>query len=522
MHKETTHEKNFHNLLPPDLAKVAQVTFGYQDHLRIINKHLKTLYGDYADWDQCLKEYFSSDEYQRNCHHVLQCEDIPLLTKQQIEEMAREDEEYHRQIDVALAFFNEIKGENHSPETKLVFQAAELMGIMPKQKEEGLYRWLIARNGLTDGKKREVLERMKRTPGLLFLAADYLVTLFVPGLQLTFPIVGTAMTQQKGKYYYRGESAYYGSSKPGIFRQKQSGFLANMSILADRMILDEACFFLDNFDAIKYWRPSAVNYLALAQHYGIKTPLLDLTSNFKTALFFACCKYQYGQWRPLTKRDLDRGNPRYGILYRSPTEITDIKWALMGEDTAFNIIIPVGYQPFMRCSNQYGYMLWADDPEYDLLQDPLFDKFRFEQDEELCRWIYEEMDRGNKVYPNDDIPHLDQYMEKIRDSRRISQYTFESIIDARYSRRNKELIRKALQKIGYSVVSGQVEYITHNRLRKINRQYSVETALSKMDVEPKARPMITISSDTLVEPDNDETSLMETAFKKSNDEENSL
>lgn len=152
MHKETTHEKNFHDLLPPDLAKVAQVSFSYRKYLRIVNKHLKTLYGDYADWDQCLEEYFSSAEYQGNCHHVLRCEDIPLLTKHQIEEMAREDEEYHRQIEVALAFFNQIKGEDPSPETKLVFQAAELMGIMPEQKKEGLYRWLIARNGLTDGK----------------------------------------------------------------------------------------------------------------------------------------------------------------------------------------------------------------------------------------------------------------------------------------------------------------------------------------------------------------------------------
>lgn len=99
------------------------------------------------------------------------------------------------------------------------------------------------------------------------------------------------------------------------------------------MILNEACFFLDNFDAIKYWGHSAVNHLALAQHYGIKTPLLDLTSNFRTALFFACCKYQDGQWRPLTKRDLDGGDPRYGILYRSPTEITGIKWALTGGKT---------------------------------------------------------------------------------------------------------------------------------------------------------------------------------------------
>lgn len=181
-------------------------------------------YGDYADWDQCLEEYFLSAEYQGNCHHVLRCEDIPLLTKHQIEEMDREDEEYHRQIEITLAFFNEIKGKDPSPETKLVLQAAELMGIMPEQKEEGLYRWLIARNGLTDRKKQEVLERMKRNPGLLFLASDNLVTLFVPGLQLTFLGIGTAITQQKGKYYYRGESSYYGSSKPGFSGKNEADY----------------------------------------------------------------------------------------------------------------------------------------------------------------------------------------------------------------------------------------------------------------------------------------------------------
>ena len=46
------------------------------------------------------------------------------------------------------------------------------------------------------------------------------------------------------------------------------------------------------------------------------------------------------------------------------------------------------------------------DETYDLLEDPLFDKFRIEHDEDFCRWIFEEMDRGAKVYPHDDIPNF--------------------------------------------------------------------------------------------------------------------
>ena len=78
-----------------------------------------------------------------------------------------------------------------------------------------------------------------------------------------------------------------------------------------------------------------MNYHALAQHYGIKTPLMDITSDLKTALFFACCKYEGHQWRPMEKRDFvytqdgaREKDSRYGVLYRVPTEITDMQLAL--------------------------------------------------------------------------------------------------------------------------------------------------------------------------------------------------
>ena len=54
---------------------------------------------------------------------------------------------------------------------------------------------------------------------------------------------------------------------------------------------------------VPYWEAklSDVNFMALAQHYGFETHLLDLTNDFMTALFFATCYYdnQKGKFFPL-------------------------------------------------------------------------------------------------------------------------------------------------------------------------------------------------------------------------------
>lgn len=48
-----------------------------------------------------------------------------------------------------------------------------------------------------------------------------------------------------------------------------------------------------NIHIAPYWeaRLCDINFKALAQHYGLETSLLDLTNDFKTALFFAICYY---------------------------------------------------------------------------------------------------------------------------------------------------------------------------------------------------------------------------------------
>lgn len=509
MHQETSQEKSYHDMLPPDLESNAHVTFGYQDILRIIQKHLQTFYGHRADWSQCVDVYFRSTVYQDFCHSVKRCEDIPIITKEQLYTMIQEDENYQANIDDFLKLNQIIKEAGKYVNVNDIYRAAKMLGILPNQETPGLFSWLVCREGLSGKEQQDIENRISENIGLFALIIDLISTLFVPGIQLTFPHIGTAMTQQRCRYFYRGENSFYGSSKPGIFRSANR--ISPIQKLADRLILDEACFFLNQFDAVQKWSPSCVNYHALAQHYGIMTPLLDITSDLKTALFFACCKYENQQWRPMAKRDFvykqdgtRKKDARYGVLYRAPTEIIDMKWALTNDEAVTDLIAPIGYQPFMRCSAQHGYMLYVRDETYDLLEAPLFDKFRIEHDEDFCRWIFDEMNCGTRVYPQDDIPKIESYMEKIRNTHIISQATFENLMKhGHYSEQEVQAIKQQFQRERYVILGGQAEHIHSNKLRKINKQYSIDIAYSKVDIPATSRPMIILPSDTLVEQTDD-------------------
>ena len=143
-------------------------------------------------------------------------------------------------------------------------------------------------------------------------------------------------------------------------------------------------------------------------------------------------------------------------------------------------------------------MLYVRNESFDLLEDPLFDKFRFEHDENFCRWIFEEMDCGNKVYPLDDIPKIEEYMEAIRDTHIISRTTFEALIkNAHYPEYEARAIKHKLQKEGYTISAGQVKHIRNYNIRKINKKYSVEVAYNKLDIHPSSRPMVILPSNTI-------------------------
>ena len=93
-------------------------------------------------------------------------------------------------------------------------------------------------------------------------------------------------------------------------------------------------------------------------------------------------------------------------------------------------------------------------------------------------------------------------MDAIRTTHIISHTTFEHFVEQNlYSEQKSREIRQQLQREGYTILKGEVEHIHNNQLRKINKKYSIDVAYSKVDIPAVARPMVTLPSDLLVEPD---------------------
>lgn len=90
----------------------------------------------------------------------------------------------------------------------------------------------------------------------------------------------------------------------------------------------------------------------MAQHYGFDTCLLDLTNDFKTALFFATCKYDYktDSYRPLTKKDIEATeNSKYGIEeWISQIELTERAYT---ETDLLSMIIEL----YLQINNDFKY-----------------------------------------------------------------------------------------------------------------------------------------------------------------------
>lgn len=490
--------EDFKKCLPKELQGVAEVSFSYQLSWKIVSGHLKTLYGEYADPQCCLDAYYSSPEYCDNRQIIRRCPDIPLITMDGIQTMLDEEAQYAKTVRELLSVFEEKDSDERTD------KLAELLGLFPNNDSNALFRYLIAKENILPNDIPEIVGRINDNRNLLRVTTEVLTKTFISGYLLQFPAAGDVMTQQKSRYYYRGEHAYYRSSKASGYRQSNTDRPESIQAFIDRLRLYQCWETLDRLDAVLHWGFSAPNYMALAQHYGFRTQMIDITSDLKTALFFACCKFDRGdrRWHPLTNEDFAHrnsrpgiskrgGDSRYGVLYRSPTEITDLRWCVEPEDSAFEIIIPVGYQPLMRCSRQYGYMLLTQ-PDYDLFADRRFDKFKFRLTEDICSWIYEEMDRGNAVYPNDDVPDISSEIEALNDNITFSRKVFDQAVkDFALKPEDIKNAEEVLRQYGFSVVD-TVDAIAPEKLEMINQKYPAQFVMGKIGIVPQMSPILTI------------------------------
>ncbi len=491
---ETLQEKLWRETkLPKDLAERCQISFSLVKQLQLVQSYLIKLYGESAVWKDNLLRYFESDEFKSKCRIINTIEDPIEITFDDIKSWLDEEQAYSDKIQQLHRLVTHMNDSGTDDEVETVIEALELLGLR-NNKTGGLFSLLINWDKVP---KQNEMEFKKSVRDKLFfykMVIRNLSVLFKNGLEVTYPQLKTVMTQQKHKCYYRGENNYFGSSRPSGFRCVD-GQSERLTALLNDLRREEGCVFLDNFDVIGAWSHSSINHIALAQHYGLKTQMIDITSDLMTALFFATCVCNAdGTWRPLSSDEIEKDSPRYAILYRTPSEITDIIWALMqdnGSDDISGVIFPVGYQPFRRCSCQHAYGIITRDNNYDLYKATQFEKYKIRLTTDFCNWVFKETDGGRKVFPNEDVPDLSKYFKAINETRKFSRESFDAVL-TQLTEVDKRRIRRELENSECEISDDVIEYITEDERKRVNDEYTIDRAKELMGAFPCVFPLITI------------------------------
>lgn len=279
---------------------------------------------------------------------------------------------------------------------------------------------------------RDEVEYYDKHPGGNYFI-NKIRTINAPGTVVRYPFNISTITFPSRRHLFRGEPQIYKESVPSFNRKFKKDILCWKAI-AD-MRASQFYKFIWQINVVPYWEAklSDINIKALAQHYGFDTCLLDLTNDIRVALFFATCVYipETDSYRPMT--DEECNERKYGAIFHTPDWCADyfnggssikiimkhgmdIKKPLGLDNGDFDeIAFQIGLQPLMRCHHQSGYIY----PMYE--SKPLQDNWRFEKlyvklSVDLSNRIFDLMDGGKRVFPNEGITEAKELIDKIKNN----------------------------------------------------------------------------------------------------------
>lgn len=304
------------------------------------------------------------------------------------------------------------------------------------------------------------------------------------GFVMSYPH-GVVIQQGERGSYYRGENQIYDKSGTTLSR-KLDQYSFDREKLLYRLIADmrieEFGFFIQKFDRTKCWTENGLTLLTepLAQHYGLETDWLDITNDFNVALFFATCFWSNAdrKWYPLTKEQTEKNEKtKFGVLFHAPywriNEEQMFKIMQTGRDEG--AILPIGYQPFMRCHSQYGYGIHMQH-SIPLQSNLAFEKLHFRHSEKLSKSVFNLMDGGKKIYPQEGLDEFTDVIEKISLATQFSEAAFIAALRKNRITTFSDKYRAELEK--FSIGSKNIRicgdehpfYVSRQRIRYANRK----------------------------------------------------
>lgn len=223
-------------------------------------------------------------------------------------------------------------------------------------------------------------------------------------------------------FLFRGQSGFYDPSTPSLLRKKKGRFVVENTFYEEFLLAlkDHPLIrlFWDGIELCGHRYFFEVTYYGLAQHYGFKTRVMDLTSDLDVAKFFAVTDYneKTDTYSPVIDES------RYGVFYY---------WDNVRHPLAFQPIFggnlsSIGLQVFPRSGRQKGF-LFSMYCEQNFNDIPFVRYKLFRHDAAISKQIYKMARRGKLYFPEDELSSLAQ---RIRCSKILSGKAFSKNLES--------------------------------------------------------------------------------------------
>jgi len=275
-------------------------------------------------------------------------------------------------------------------------------------------------------------------------------------------------------FLFRGQDQFYDPCLASLYRENLSAvqrFAERVRNVEFELLLKKHPAVQDVASTSIYDHLIKIDYNGLAQHYGLKTDLIDFTSDPRVAAFFSCCRFnkESDKYEPIMHSDA------YGVFYKFNFLMSTMIAFGQKKNSEFGSRV-IGLQPLPRPGEQSAFSYRLGHKQC-LNKQKLLNIYKFQHNASISMKIYDEFEGGKILFPTDIV---EQKVENLKKSKSFSNEAFHVAFE-RYGKTDKKIsMKNDLLKAGYHIAekntvafsSSEIDFLQTEWQNKRDKFYS--------------------------------------------------